>query len=244
MVYDGKPSKGCGNCRSRKIRCDRAPSACWQCIRTNRKCPGYRDELSLMFRDETQSVAHKARSVYSSATSLRRRVASRSRRGGFPQGLGSSGISDSFDVVFEFGSDPDPNFRIQGKRSPLRTHPNAGVSKQEAICYFLQSHSFQGNFLIKDALARFLVASGGSLGQQAIQSSIVAVASAMLSRVRRAGALSQTARKEYGSALGFVNRALADPHEAKTNQTLGAIVLLSLYEVSASLPRKEATYQY
>jgi hypothetical protein len=197
-----------------------------------------------MFRDETQSVAHKARSVYSSATSLRRRVASRSRRGGFPQGLGSSGISDSFDVVIEFGSDRDPHFRIQGKQSPLRTHPNAGVSKQEAICYFLQSHSFQGNFLIKDALARFLMASGGSLGQQAIQSSIVAVASAMLSRVRRAGALSQTARKEYGSALGFVNRALADPHEAKTNQTLGAIVLLSLYEVSASLPRKEATYQY
>jgi hypothetical protein len=62
----------------------------------------------------------------------------------------------------------------------------------------------------------------------------VAVASAMLSRVQNVKSLRQTARQEYGSALKMVNEALANADEAKTNQTLGAVVLLSLYEVSAA----------
>jgi hypothetical protein len=62
----------------------------------------------------------------------------------------------------------------------------------------------------------------------------VAVASAMLSRVQNVKSLRQTARQEYGSALKMVNEALANADEAKTNQTLGAVVLLSLYEVGAA----------
>jgi hypothetical protein len=250
MVYDGKPSKGCGNCRSRKIRCDQTRPACWECTRTNRECAGYRDELSLMFRDETQSVARKARSVHSSsaastssATSMRRRSPLRSGPCGFTeQSSRSSVISDSFsgldEPVFEYSSDPDLQFYAhQRKQSPLGTHPDTGISKQEAICFFLQSHSYSGSVMITDTLTNFLMASGGSLSQQAIQCSIVAVASAMLSRVRRSGSLCHAARKEYGSALELVNRALADPNEAKTNQTLCAVVLLALYEVSTS-PQK------
>ncbi|KAF2272616.1 uncharacterized protein EI97DRAFT_406091 [Westerdykella ornata] len=38
--------KGCGNCRERKIRCDRNTPACLQCIRTNRVCKGYGLRLS------------------------------------------------------------------------------------------------------------------------------------------------------------------------------------------------------
>ncbi|KAL4748115.1 hypothetical protein BDW72DRAFT_181164 [Aspergillus terricola var. indicus] len=61
MVFCGKPSKGCGECRSRKIRCDQGRPSCAQCAKGNRACPGYRDELSLMFRDESQQVVRKAR---------------------------------------------------------------------------------------------------------------------------------------------------------------------------------------
>ncbi|KAL3467490.1 hypothetical protein BJX64DRAFT_247846 [Aspergillus heterothallicus] len=61
MVFCGKPSKGCGECRSRKIRCDQGRPTCSQCAKGNRACPGYRDELSLMFRDESQQVVRKAK---------------------------------------------------------------------------------------------------------------------------------------------------------------------------------------
>lgn len=199
-----------------------------------------------MFRDESESVARKALSSRSSTASSK---SSSSRRQKLPQStcvalpkqnVASYGTSDSSnsldDPIFDFVSDLEPQYyMLQHRQGPLGTHPNTGISRQEAICFFLQSHTMPGNFLITDTLTNFLMESGGSLGQQAIQSSIVAVASAMLSRVRNIASLRQAARQEYGSALKLVNKALADVEEAKTNQTLGAVVLLALYEVSTSL---------
>ncbi|KAG7051607.1 C6 zinc finger domain-containing protein [Colletotrichum scovillei] len=60
MVYCGKASQGCQNCRTRRIKCDKVKPECSQCIRVGKKCPGYRDQLSLMFRDESTKVIKKA----------------------------------------------------------------------------------------------------------------------------------------------------------------------------------------
>ncbi|EXA39056.1 hypothetical protein FOQG_03621 [Fusarium oxysporum f. sp. raphani 54005] len=60
MVYCGKASQGCQNCRVRRIKCDKIKPECSQCIRVGKKCPGYRDQLSLMFRDESSKVIQKA----------------------------------------------------------------------------------------------------------------------------------------------------------------------------------------
>ncbi|KAK2042270.1 hypothetical protein LZ31DRAFT_526531 [Colletotrichum somersetense] len=60
MVYCGKASQGCQNCRIRRIKCDKVNPECSQCIRVGKKCPGYRDQLSLMFRDESTKVIKKA----------------------------------------------------------------------------------------------------------------------------------------------------------------------------------------
>jgi hypothetical protein len=60
MVYCGKASQGCQNCRTRRIKCDKLRPDCSQCVRVGKKCPGYRDQLSLMFRDESSKVIQKA----------------------------------------------------------------------------------------------------------------------------------------------------------------------------------------
>ncbi|KAH7313282.1 hypothetical protein B0I35DRAFT_479982 [Stachybotrys elegans] len=60
MVYCGKPSKGCSNCRERKIRCDQKEPGCGQCDKRQQKCPGYRNLVDLMFRDESNHVIKKA----------------------------------------------------------------------------------------------------------------------------------------------------------------------------------------
>ncbi|KAH7354075.1 hypothetical protein B0T11DRAFT_287996 [Plectosphaerella cucumerina] len=60
MVYCGKASEGCQNCRKRRIKCDKAKPECSQCVRQAMQCPGYRDQLSLMFRDESTKVIRKA----------------------------------------------------------------------------------------------------------------------------------------------------------------------------------------
>ncbi|KAJ5494224.1 hypothetical protein N7463_010311 [Penicillium fimorum] len=199
-----------------------------------------------MFRDETASVTQKARSNQSSAvftpsSSSRPKIPPRSAGSVFPGQTYSSSVITKYvsagleDPGFGFHSDPEYTFCMQqARQSPVETHPNTTVSKQEAICFFLQSHTISGSFLVIDILTKFLTDSSESLGQRAIQCSIVAVASAMLSRVRKVASLRHTAIQEYGSALELVNQALTNPDDAKTDQTLGAVVLLSLYEIIMS----------
>ncbi|KAI2626700.1 hypothetical protein GGR54DRAFT_481214 [Hypoxylon sp. NC1633] len=69
MVYCGKASQGCQNCRTRRIKCDKKRPECSQCIRVGKKCPGYRDQLSLMFRDESSKVIQKAHAQWGSSSS-------------------------------------------------------------------------------------------------------------------------------------------------------------------------------
>ncbi|KAF1994896.1 hypothetical protein P154DRAFT_624337 [Amniculicola lignicola CBS 123094] len=63
MVYRGKPSGACAECRKRRTRCDRKVPSCGPCTRGNRVCHGYRDLLDLAFCDETSNVTKKARVV-------------------------------------------------------------------------------------------------------------------------------------------------------------------------------------
>ncbi|EFQ33278.1 hypothetical protein CGRA01v4_07014 [Colletotrichum graminicola] len=60
MVYCGKPSKGCSVCRERKVRCDQKEPGCGQCEKRQQQCPGYRNLVDLMFRDESSHVIKKA----------------------------------------------------------------------------------------------------------------------------------------------------------------------------------------
>jgi hypothetical protein len=133
---------------------------------------------------------------------------------------------------FNFNSDPQlDTYSPNLWQMPLEVQPPAEPSEQEAICYFLRSNAIPGTFWMSDFVTKFLMQPGGSISQQAMQSSIVAVSSAMLSRVRKSNSLRHVARKEYVSALNLLNTALADVEEAKTNQALGAVVLLAVYEV-------------
>lgn len=254
MVYCGKPSKGCGQCRSRKIRCDQARPACSQCIRAKRDCPGYRDQLSLMFRDESKSVVRKAKaeagssarsaSSASSARSRQKRSPTRSSRIASPDGSGSESlpsertlalVDPAFNFIFDMG--PPVDFAMPNPWSlPLEIQPPSDASKQEAICYFLRGNAIPGSLWMGDFVTRFLAEPGATSSQKAMQSSIIAVSSAMLCRVRKMTSLKDLAQKEYVSALNLLNTALADAEEAKTNQALGAVVLLAVYEVSFVSP--------
>ncbi|PHH83439.1 hypothetical protein CDD83_2986 [Cordyceps sp. RAO-2017] len=80
MVYCGKPSKGCSICRERKIRCDQRMPNCGQCEKRRHDCPGYRNIIDLMFRDESNHVIKRA-------TSTRKRL-KKTRNGSDPLPLG------------------------------------------------------------------------------------------------------------------------------------------------------------
>ncbi|ORY05571.1 hypothetical protein BCR34DRAFT_519492 [Clohesyomyces aquaticus] len=59
MSYRGRPSKGCDSCRARKVKCDETKPACDRCNKSGHDCR-YRDQSDLMFKNQTASAAQKA----------------------------------------------------------------------------------------------------------------------------------------------------------------------------------------
>ncbi|TVY28724.1 hypothetical protein LHYA1_G002422 [Lachnellula hyalina] len=59
MVYGGKLSKACEPCRTRRAKCDFISPECSQCLRTKRKCHGYRDTEGLRISDMSAIVVKK-----------------------------------------------------------------------------------------------------------------------------------------------------------------------------------------
>ncbi|KAJ5491355.1 hypothetical protein N7539_002922 [Penicillium diatomitis] len=243
MVYCGKPSKGCGNCRSRKIRCDQARPACAQCIRAKKECPGYRDQLSLMFRDESRSVIRKATVEVGASPSIGPKAKGptvRSPRTDCPGGKkGSTG------PVGRAMRPRDPIHQSVDRRASAfcslspEVQPPAEASREEAICFFLRGNAIPGNVWAGEFVERFMDDPSPTPSKRAMQSSLLAVSSAMLSRARKKRSLQRLAQEEYVSALNLLNTALADVKEAKTNQALGAVILLAIYEIICSRAPKD-----
>ncbi|PKY05950.1 hypothetical protein P168DRAFT_250959 [Aspergillus campestris IBT 28561] len=248
MVFCGKPSKGCGECRSRKIRCDQARPTCSQCVKGNRTCPGYRDQLSLMFRDESQQVVRKARTGGSrrakpSRKSPRRVSPSPSTSSsdavppGPPPGVVPSDFNDRSDVkdILPSSSPPDEALSpLVGPSPRLTMQPSYQFNDNEAICFFLHSNSWPGTFWMMDFAPDFWVQGGGSPSHQAMKAGLISVGTAMLSRIRQSANMQVTAEKEYGYALQLLTTAVMDEEEAKTNPTLAAVLLLAIFEVVTS----------
>ncbi|RAK73029.1 Zn(II)2Cys6 transcription factor domain-containing protein [Aspergillus fijiensis CBS 313.89] len=56
MVYRGRPSKSCRQCRKRDIKCDKKKDGCSQCSRAGLSCPGYHNPKDLIILDESDAT--------------------------------------------------------------------------------------------------------------------------------------------------------------------------------------------
>lgn len=252
MVYCGKPSKGCAECRSRKIRCDQARPACSQCTKASRACSGYRDQLSLMFRDESQQVVRKANS---SATAARRATKSSKRaaaRAGTPASSSTTGLKSSrspslpqgsptpeasVSDLTSFDSSPgrvealEPAMKPQSDQQTLNVQPSYYPTQDESVCYFLRYNAWPGAFWMLNATPDIFMQNNRSSSLQAMKAGVVSVGTGMLSRIRRCPSLKLAAEREYGTALRHMNSAVTDVVEARAHPTLAAVLLLAIFEV-------------
>src|SRR5271170_2072046 len=57
MVNTGRPSRGCHSCRKRRVKCDEGRPACQNCQRLTIRCPGYREDAELTFRNATKDAS-------------------------------------------------------------------------------------------------------------------------------------------------------------------------------------------
>ncbi|UKZ78118.1 hypothetical protein TrVFT333_005852 [Trichoderma virens FT-333] len=121
MVYCGKPSKGCSNCRERKIRCDQKDPGCGQCTKRQIECPGYRNIVDLMFRDESNHVIKKATTAKPRIKKLKHGVRAAPKLDAAPLPLNPPPPSPSAGVLVLRDS-PRPSKAL----GPFKTHSKNG----------------------------------------------------------------------------------------------------------------------
>ena len=148
MVFCGKPSKACYECRIRRIKvslgdlrpclsqsltssqCDQKIPECTQCLRINKSWSGYRDPQAVTIRDESQNVARKA-----SARLEREKEATDKREYGKATSSSDEALSLDMLKYSEGGNDSTLNVTIDAFL-PYATFP---VSVDDQGFYFLFS---------------------------------------------------------------------------------------------------------
>ncbi|KAH7384082.1 hypothetical protein DE146DRAFT_622961 [Phaeosphaeria sp. MPI-PUGE-AT-0046c] len=210
MVYRGKPSAACGECRKRRSRCDQAVPACGQCTKARRNCSGYRNAVDLMFHDETKQVARRNKGhVFQSAEM---QVVSGSRSS--EQALISTAAARPRSVIDFIMYQPVDDVGVSFFMSTY-------VGEDPAVS---QLHY----------LPKFYAKTG--YANTGLQQSIIAAGLAGYAKSARRGDLVDVATKHYIAAIQGINSALSDPKSVLQEATLLAIVMAAMFEVLI-LPR-------
>lgn len=249
MVNTGKPSGGCKMCRARRVKCDETKPACLKCLRAKRQCPGYRDPFEGKIRDETQATIRKYKRtrIVTEKEQVLRDVGARKdiriededegdndhvkadvenwttgyfdRRGGSttPTSATSSSSFESMHVHEDF---------LASLSTPI---------EQRATChlladYVLVSDSPGGRRGYYKFVYKILTRPSGP--SKSLLSAFKAVSIVALSSRPGASHLVVEAESHYAKALREVNKAIQDPTQVKSDDTLASVLLLAFYEVS------------
>lgn len=249
MVYCGKPSEACDQCRKRRIKVCRSPKLesisplprakfrcvemvlileqcnklqpkCTQCSNKSITSCSYRNQLDLYFRDESKTVVCKFKSKQKST---------------IPKEQLPRPPKQACDTFNGNSGDPASLFVQPWKDDPMSLFDLAPTLEEIATCHFFSSHILDSHFRY---LPGFYTSehSSGSLNN-----SVYAAALATLSVEMRDPAIMKAARNQYTTALAQVNQALAKPDQAIMDSTLISVLLLSLFETFAQEGRKSPT---
>ncbi|MCJ1280405.1 hypothetical protein MMC21_008233 [Puttea exsequens] len=227
MVYQGKPSAGCANCRKRKIKCDEVKPACSQCISTKRECPGYVARFDLILRDQTKAVRRKAQRKKSIANAPTTRLPS-------PPTSASSeeiGISSS---VWAVAGPHQSAFSIIKRAQSDDQIPRMfnDFPEQQAICAFFldfvllprNPDSVQGH------LEHLIPLYKNTTPESPLSLATSSVALAMSGNAPTRKGDQQLGRTIFGRALRKTSAAIRHPVDSRRDETLMAVLLLGLFE--------------
>ncbi|KAI4123511.1 MAG: hypothetical protein LQ338_005235 [Usnochroma carphineum] len=229
MVYGGKPSTGCKNCRQRKIKCNEQKPACTQCTNTGRVCPGYTNLFDLVLRDETESVARKAQR--------------KKKREANAKGTATTtAAADTLAAGRSTGSNrtvpPSSAIATTATSGLLLPKSFQGTPEQQAINTFFSNYILIPRHpLMKRGYLECLL----PLYQNTRHDSLLSLATTAMALAIEGGSPStqhyrQVSRSYFGKALVKTGRAIRDPVESIKDETLMSVLLLSFYESRLKYP--------
>ncbi|KAI0555039.1 hypothetical protein F4679DRAFT_570364 [Xylaria curta] len=229
MVYCGKASQGCQSCRTRRIKCDKKHPECSQCIRVGKRCPGYRDQLSLLFRDESSKVIQRAHAQWGTGNP-----------GSPPDGSSESSSPSSGSVVSISPSRRIPRAttgsvslpptataqEIIASRIPRRVEPNLD---QRGLKFYVERYLL--NHPDSPRTPELMELYFGN--DETIRNVMIAVGLAGMSNLLGNKSMNLAARSKYVTALKQTGQLIAsasrDPRTIV--KPLRSIVTLALFEV-------------
>ncbi|PVH79832.1 hypothetical protein DL98DRAFT_630423 [Cadophora sp. DSE1049] len=205
MVYCGKPSKSCRQCRNRDIKCDKKLPSCGQCKRAQLTCPGYANPSTLIIRDQTNSTIAKTR----------------------PKSKNKSTVAstDSLHVQAPVASHHHPII------TPL-IPPQIDIPIQvRAKNLFISHHVFGlGTGGIPLTLSYMKAFYPPPPSDIHFTSTLRAVSLAYLANMSGSTSVLVEARRHYDIALSMTKEALSDPERALKDRTLFNVLMLHLFE--------------
>ncbi|KIY04001.1 uncharacterized protein Z520_00693 [Fonsecaea multimorphosa CBS 102226] len=239
MVYCGKPSKGCDYCRKKRLRCDQKRPGCGQCRNASRACPGYRNQLDLMFRDESDRVEQKYRVTAvldADADAAVDTSSGKTSESSKHDSAATTSISSldlratEKDLLPIIADNMSSQISNQRKLASL-DRPSQALSQalpEIAIAFFLTQYIPGSHFEYLPLL--YNTAKPPSL----LTSIVEAVSLASLSHATRRRELMALARQRYSRSLVETNTALQDPYGCRQDATLASVLLLAHFETLAS----------
>ncbi|KAK6952989.1 hypothetical protein Daesc_005286 [Daldinia eschscholtzii] len=214
------PSLSCYVLQLRQDDCDKKRPECSQCIRVGKKCPGYRDQLSLMFRDESSKVIQKAHAQWgssgsptepsgsfaSTSASAWKDESSSSSSGSPPE---SSSVSPPDLAPAKIPKKVDLNMDQQGLQfyinRYLMNHPDSPRTSEQVAEYFSRA--------------------------DVAQNVMIAVGLAGLSNLLGNKNMNLVARSKYVASLKQTGQLIASNDPAGLVARLRSVVTLALFEV-------------
>lgn len=264
MVYCGKPSKGCSHCRERKIRCDQREPGCGQCEKRQQECPGYRNLVDLMFRDESSHVIKKAKAKARRkghlivepglSPDLRNRLSVTPEPRGKALSLAvprSRPHTPSSPGQLSVWSQDDSNGIMSPSSGSWPVTPAglgllynlAPTCQEQGTAYFFSRYVTMDETACHQRFD-FLydvwkpVSSAPDREVDGVLASMTAVGLMGLASLTQSLDMMEAAQKSYGTALRLMNHALVDPVEAVKDTTMLCVLILGVFEMmTENMPR-------
>ena len=194
------------------MQCDLKRPACGQCVRAQKDCPGYRNEIDTLFVDQSKDVVQKLKT--------------KSGSGRAPHVLttGKKPSAREKQLQLMVASKGLPTEVIGPAVSP--------PMRDQAFCWLLSNYGPDPRGLGKNIYNYLPHFEDDISSQDSLLGSIVsAVGLAGIAGSKFAPQLMTKAQMHYEQALYRMRMAIQDPVAVKADQTLISVLLFGIYEV-------------
>ncbi|KAH6665817.1 hypothetical protein B0J14DRAFT_212458 [Halenospora varia] len=208
--------RGCHECRSKRIKCDKSVPACDRCTNSGKTCPGYEPNSELVFRDMSQYAEKKVRG----------RVGGRVYAESEASTMAISSSSDSQTPVPSSGHLVATIGQRSGITPPPRTNFRDIAIPRLFFDYKTNSNALPlGNYSVLEDIANSRDTT------LCLQQALQAVALQHLANQINDNSLEAEAARAYSSAVTLMIEILGHPVQAKKDSTLATSVLFGLYNL-------------